>query len=60
LFCDVIEIGIIDVAAFRFFRLSSWGGVIDLGADYNSNLVKTEEAVGYLNLWKRFLLLAVE
>lgn len=43
-----------------FFRLSSWGGVIDLGADYNSNLVKTEEAVGYLNLWKRFLLLAVE
>ncbi|KAG2745157.1 hypothetical protein P692DRAFT_201720654 [Suillus brevipes Sb2] len=43
-----------------FFRLSSWGSVIDLGADYNSNLVKTEEAVGYLNLWKRFLLLAVE
>jgi hypothetical protein len=47
-------------AAFRFFRLSSWGGVIELGADYNSNLVKMEEAMGYLDLWKRFLLLVVE
>jgi hypothetical protein len=34
--------------------------MIDLGADYNSNIVKAEEAVGYLDLWKRFLLLVVE
>ncbi|KAG2105863.1 uncharacterized protein F5147DRAFT_702252 [Suillus discolor] len=36
-----------------FFRLSSWGGVVDLGADYNSNIVKTEDAMNYLNQWKR-------
>jgi hypothetical protein len=43
-----------------FFRLSSWGGVIDLSADYNSNLVKTEDVVDFLNQWKRFMLLAFE
>ncbi|KAG2127621.1 uncharacterized protein EDB93DRAFT_1186558 [Suillus bovinus] len=43
-----------------FFRLSSWGGVIDLGADYNSNIVKTEDVMNYLNQWKRFLLLILD
>lgn len=43
-----------------FFRLSSWGGVIDLGADYNSNIVKTEDAMSYMNQWKRFLLLVLD
>ncbi|KAG2089629.1 uncharacterized protein F5147DRAFT_725748 [Suillus discolor] len=42
-----------------FFRLSSWGGVIELSADYNSNIVKTEDVVDYLNQWKRFMLLAL-
>lgn len=44
----------------RFFRLSSWGGVIDLGADYNSNIMKTEDMMNYLNQWKRFLLLILD
>ncbi|KAG2134046.1 uncharacterized protein EDB93DRAFT_1254655 [Suillus bovinus] len=43
-----------------FFRLSSWGGVIDLGADYNSNVVKMENVLDYLNQWKRFLLLILD
>ncbi|KAG2142357.1 hypothetical protein DEU56DRAFT_855016 [Suillus clintonianus] len=43
-----------------FFRLSSWGGVIDLGADYNSNIVTTEDMMNYLNLWKSFLLLVLD
>lgn len=43
-----------------FFRLSSWGGVVDLGADYNSNIVKTEDVMNYLNQWRRFLLLILD
>jgi hypothetical protein len=43
-----------------FFRLSSWGGVLDLGADYNSNILKTEDAMNYMNQWKRFLLLVLD
>ncbi|KAG2119206.1 hypothetical protein DEU56DRAFT_929802 [Suillus clintonianus] len=43
-----------------FFRLSSWGGMIDLSADYNSNLVKTEDITNYLNQWKRFIFLILD
>ncbi|KAG1730003.1 hypothetical protein EDB19DRAFT_1741850 [Suillus lakei] len=43
-----------------FFRLSSWGGVVDLGADYNSNIVETEDTMNYLNQWKRFMLLILD
>jgi len=42
------------------FRLSSWSGAIDIGVDYNTNIVKAEDMMNYLNQWKRFMLLVFD
>ncbi|OAX40857.1 hypothetical protein K503DRAFT_855076 [Rhizopogon vinicolor AM-OR11-026] len=39
------------------FRVSSWAGIIDIGADYNTNIVKADDMMNYLNQWKTFMLL---
>jgi len=44
----------------RVFRVSSWGGVIDISADYNANVVETEDMMDYLNQWKKFMLLILD
>ncbi|KAJ7319131.1 hypothetical protein DFH08DRAFT_971018 [Mycena albidolilacea] len=38
-----------------YFRLSSWQGVIDIGADFNENLISAEEVKDYLAKWKEFM-----
>ncbi|KAJ7621277.1 hypothetical protein FB45DRAFT_928849 [Roridomyces roridus] len=43
-----------------FFRLSSWQGVIDLGSDYNENLISREEVEAYLAKWKEFMGLVIQ
>ncbi|KAJ3884560.1 hypothetical protein GG344DRAFT_60367 [Lentinula edodes] len=43
-----------------FFRISSWGGVLELGADYNSNIISQNEVKAYLQKWKEFMMLIVE
>ncbi|KAJ8495122.1 hypothetical protein ONZ45_g13002 [Pleurotus djamor] len=43
-----------------FFRITSWKGVLELSADFNSNLVSVDEAKVYMNNWKKFILLATE
>lgn len=45
---------------FSAFRLSSWGGVIDIGADYNSNIVEEEDVLDHLNQLKMFMLLILD
>ncbi|OJA15103.1 hypothetical protein AZE42_05575 [Rhizopogon vesiculosus] len=42
------------------FRLSSWSDVIDIGVDYNTNIVKAEDMMNYLNQWKRFMLFILD
>ncbi|KAJ7638213.1 hypothetical protein FB45DRAFT_902275 [Roridomyces roridus] len=42
-----------------YFRLSSWKRIIDIGADFNGNLLAPEEANEYLAKWKEFMLLIV-
>ena len=44
----------------RIFRLASWDGVMDLGADYNTNIMNAEVIMDYLNQWKRFMLLIID
>ncbi|KAJ7621281.1 hypothetical protein FB45DRAFT_928857 [Roridomyces roridus] len=43
-----------------YFRVSSWQGVIDLGADYNENLTLREEVNRWLAKWREFMLLFVQ
>ncbi|KAF5388790.1 hypothetical protein D9757_005575 [Collybiopsis confluens] len=43
-----------------FFRVSSWNGVLELRADYNSNVIRRDEVKGYLEKWKEFITLASE
>ncbi|KAJ7301417.1 hypothetical protein DFH08DRAFT_993730 [Mycena albidolilacea] len=38
-----------------YFCLSSWQGVIDIGADFNENLIVAEEVKVYLVKWKEFM-----
>ncbi|KAJ3793873.1 hypothetical protein GGU11DRAFT_690908 [Lentinula aff. detonsa] len=40
-----------------FFRVSSWGGIIELGADYNSNIISQDDVKAYLQKWKEFMML---
>ncbi|KAJ6577965.1 hypothetical protein B0H19DRAFT_1062528 [Mycena capillaripes] len=40
-----------------YFRLSSWNGVVDIGADFNGNLLSAEDANTYLAKWKEFMFL---
>ncbi|KAF8168613.1 hypothetical protein K438DRAFT_1774674 [Mycena galopus ATCC 62051] len=40
-----------------YFRLSSWNGIVDIGADFNGNLLSAEEAAAYLAKWKEFMFL---
>ncbi|KAJ7656556.1 hypothetical protein B0H17DRAFT_1146213 [Mycena rosella] len=40
-----------------YFRLSSWKGTIDIGADFNRNLISAEEIGVYLAKRKEFMLL---
>ncbi|KAJ6469456.1 hypothetical protein C8R45DRAFT_937855 [Mycena sanguinolenta] len=42
-----------------FFRLSSWNGVIDVGADFNGNVVSAEDVRMYLAKWKEFMFLVM-
>ncbi|KAJ7499639.1 hypothetical protein FB451DRAFT_1162102 [Mycena latifolia] len=42
-----------------YFRLSSWNGVIDIGADFNANLISAEEVNVYLGKWKEFMFLVM-
>ncbi|KAF9494103.1 hypothetical protein BDN71DRAFT_1507998 [Pleurotus eryngii] len=41
-----------------FFRVSSWKGIIELGADYNKNLISAAEVKVHMENWKRLMLLA--
>ncbi|KAF4578360.1 trichothecene O-acetyltransferase family protein [Pleurotus pulmonarius] len=43
-----------------FFRISSWKGSIELGADYNKNLISAAEVKVYMENWKRLMLLATK
>jgi hypothetical protein len=43
--------------SFNFFRFSSGNGVIDIGANFNGDLVSAEEVKVYLAKWKEFMLL---
>ncbi|KAK0461740.1 uncharacterized protein EV420DRAFT_125611 [Desarmillaria tabescens] len=40
-----------------FFRVSSWRGLIELSADFNSNILSKEEVRNHLTKWKEFMLL---
>ncbi|KAJ3729802.1 hypothetical protein C8R42DRAFT_569634 [Lentinula raphanica] len=40
-----------------FFRVSSWGGVLELGADYNSNVISQDDVRAYLHKWKEMMML---
>ncbi|KAJ7477021.1 hypothetical protein B0H11DRAFT_2031646 [Mycena galericulata] len=43
-----------------YFRMSSWQGVIDIGADFNANLISGEEVAAYLAKWKEFVSLILK
>ncbi|KAJ6465895.1 hypothetical protein C8R47DRAFT_1154402 [Mycena vitilis] len=43
-----------------YFRMSSWHGIVDLGADFNGNLLSEEDTSRYLREWKEFLFLVME
>ncbi|TFK38668.1 hypothetical protein BDQ12DRAFT_605022 [Crucibulum laeve] len=43
-----------------FFRISSWGGIIDLSADFNAKSTPVETAKKYVTQWKEFMILASE
>ncbi|KAF7441234.1 hypothetical protein PC9H_001583 [Pleurotus ostreatus] len=43
-----------------FFRISSWKGIIELGADYNKNLISAAEVKIHMENWKRSMLLATK
>ncbi|KAJ7123113.1 hypothetical protein C8R44DRAFT_735704 [Mycena epipterygia] len=38
-----------------YFRVSSWQGVIEIGADFNGNLISAEEVEMHLAKWKEFM-----
>lgn len=40
-----------------FFRVSSWKGLIELSADFNSNIVSKQEVRHHLTKWREFILL---
>ncbi|KAG7447560.1 uncharacterized protein BT62DRAFT_918842 [Guyanagaster necrorhizus] len=40
-----------------FFRISSWKGVIELSADFNSNILSKDEVRHHLTKWKKLMLL---
>jgi hypothetical protein len=47
------------IVALRVFRLSC-AGVTDISADYNTNILKAEDTMNYLNTWMWFILLVLD
>ncbi|KAJ7661622.1 hypothetical protein DFH06DRAFT_1089172 [Mycena polygramma] len=43
-----------------YFRMSSWHGIVELGADFNGHLLSEEDTSRYLREWKEFLFLVME
>ncbi|KAK0491397.1 hypothetical protein IW261DRAFT_1556551 [Armillaria novae-zelandiae] len=43
-----------------FFRVSSWKGLIELSADFNSNIVSKQEVHHHLTKWREFILLITQ
>ncbi|KAK0230392.1 hypothetical protein IW262DRAFT_1291523 [Armillaria fumosa] len=43
-----------------FFRVSSWKGLIELSADFNSNIVSKQEVRHHLTEWREFILLITQ
>ena len=54
---SLVSLVLIHLIFYRFYRVSSWKGIIELGVDENINIITPEVSRSRLELWKKFILL---